>query len=74
MLNFLFTTGSNNYPQVFLEECYRVFFDVVIEKNISKYIIDDIETSDSDRENADKENSNEENYRKIFFYKIFLYM
>ena len=58
MINFVFRTGKNYYPQVFLEECQYV----VKEKKIPKYIIDDIEiSSDSDRENSDEENSSEEN-------------
>ena len=69
LINFVFTTGKNYYPQVFLEECK---FGVK-EKKMPEYIIDDIEissddsnTEDSDeeisnRENSDEENSNEEN-------------
>ena len=57
MLNSIFRTGKNYYPQVFLEECKYV----AKEKKIPKYIIDDKEvSSDSDGENSDKENS----YRK----------
>ena len=43
-----------------LEECKYV----VQEKKIPKYIIDDIEVSDSDKENSDEENSDEENSGK----------
>ena len=44
-----------------LEECKNV----VKEKRIPKYIIDDIEISpDSDRENSDEENSDKENFDK----------
>ena len=54
----VFRTGKDYYPQVFLDECK----DVVKEKKILKYIIDDIEiSSDSDRENCDEETSDEEN-------------
>ena len=57
MINFNFRTGNNYYPQVFLEECKYV----VKEKNISSYIIGDIEiSSDSDRENSDEEIPDEE--------------
>ena len=43
---------------MFLEECKYV----VKEKNMSKYIIDNIEiSSDSDEKNSDEENSDEEN-------------
>ena len=53
LLDSVFRTGKNYYPQVFLEEC-KYF---VKEKKIPKYIIDDIEiSSDSDEENFDKEN------------------
>ena len=53
-----FRTGKNYYPQVFLEEC-KYF---VKEKEIPKYIIDNIEISfNSDRENSGGENSDEEN-------------
>ena len=51
LINSVFRTGKNYYPQVFLEKCKYV----VKEKKIPKYIIDDIETSsDSDRENSDE--------------------
>ena len=43
---------------MFLEECKYV----LKEKNISKYIIDNVEiSSDSDRDNSDEENSNKDN-------------
>ena len=59
MINSLFRTGKNYYPQVFLEKCKYL----AKEKEIPKYIIDNIEiSSDSDRENSDEENSNEENF------------
>ena len=46
---------------MFLEKC-KYF---VKEKEIPKYIIDDIEiSSDSDREISDEENSNEENSKE----------
>ena len=58
LIDSVFRTGKNYYPQVFLEECKYV----VKEKKIPKYIIDDIEiSSDSDEENFDKEISDEEN-------------
>ena len=58
MIDFVFRTGKNSYPQVFLEECK---YDIK-EKKIPKYIIDDIEMfSNSYRENSDEENSDEEN-------------
>ena len=47
LINSVFRTGKNYYPQVFLEECKYL----VKAKKITKYIIDDIEIScDSDRE------------------------
>ena len=58
MIDFVFRTCKNYYPQVFLEECKYV----VKENKIPKYIIDDIEiSSDSDRKNSDEEISDEEN-------------
>ena len=58
LINSVFRTGKNYYPQVFLGECKYV----IKEKKISKYITDYIEiSSDSDRENSDEENSDEEN-------------
>ena len=58
MIDFVFRTCKNYYPQVFLEECKYV----VKENKIPKYITDDIEiSSDSDRKNSDKEISDEEN-------------
>ena len=57
LIDSVFQTGKNYYPQVFLEECKYI----VKEKKIPKYIIDDTEiSSDSDRQNSDKENSDEE--------------
>ena len=61
MIDSVFRTGKNYYPQVFLEECKYV----VKEREIPKYIIDDIEiSSDSDREDPDEENSDKENSDK----------
>ena len=58
LIDSVFRTSKNYYPQVFLEECRYVLKD----KKIPKYIIDNIETSsDSDRENSDEENSDTEN-------------
>ena len=54
----VFRTGKNYYPQVFLEECKYA----VKEKKIPKYIAGDTEiSSDSDREDSDEKISNEEN-------------
>ena len=59
LIDSVFRTGKNYYPQVFLEKCKYV----VKEKKIPKYVIDSIEIStDSDRENSD-----EEIYIKTFF-------
>ena len=58
LMDSVFRTGKNYYPQVFLEECIYV----VKEKKIPKYIIDNVEiSSDSDEENSDEENPSEEN-------------
>ena len=57
MIDSVFRTGKNYYPQVFLEEGKYV----VKEKTIRQYIIDNIEnSSDSDRENSDEENPDKE--------------
>ena len=46
LIDSVFRTGKNYYPQVFLEECKYV----VKEKKMPEYITDDIEiSSDSDR-------------------------
>ena len=59
LINSVFRTGKNYYPQVFLEECKYL----VKAKKITKYIIDDIEIScDSDREASNEQNSDEENF------------
>ena len=51
LIDSVFRTGENYYPQVFLEE----FKYVVKEKKMSEYITDNIEIlSDSDRKNTDK--------------------
>ena len=58
MVNSVFSTGNNYYPQVFLEECKYV----IKEKKILKYNFDDIEiSSDSDKEDSDEEDFDEEN-------------
>ena len=72
MIDSVFRTGNNHYPQVFLEECKYV----VKERNTSKFITGVIKkSSDSDRENSDKEisneeNSNEENLTKKIMYRM----
>ena len=64
LIHFGFRAGKIYYPQVFLEECKNV----VKEKQMPKYITEDVEIStdeeSSDEENCDKENSDEENYSK----------
>ena len=57
MIDSVFRTSGNYYPQVFLEECKYV----VKERKIHDYIIDNIETLSDD---SDREDSNEENYGK----------
>ena len=53
LINSVFRTDNNNYPEVFLEECTFI----IKEKKIPKHIIDNIEiSSDSDRETSDEEN------------------
>ena len=51
LIDFVFRTDKNYYPQVFLEE-YKY---VVKENKIPKYVIDNIKiSSDSDKENLMK--------------------
>ena len=58
MIDSVFRTDKNYYPQVFLKE--RKY--VVREKKMPEYITDDIEiSSNSDREDSDEEISNKEN-------------
>ena len=58
LIDSVFRTCENYYPQAFLEECKYA----VKEKKIAKYIIDNIKISpDSDRENSDEEDSDKEN-------------
>ena len=59
MIDSVYKTGKNYYPQAILEECKYV----VKEKKMPEYITDDIEifSDDSDEENSDKENSYETN-------------
>ena len=59
MIDSVFRTDKNYYPQVILEECKYI----VKEKKIPEYITEKIEifSDDSDRENSDDGNSNEEN-------------
>ena len=52
LLNSVFRTVKNYYPQMLLEECKYV----VNKKKIPQYIIDDKGiSSDSDRKNSDEE-------------------
>ena len=44
LIDFVFRTGKNYYPQVFLEERK----DVVKKKEMPKYIPDDVEISDEE--------------------------
>ena len=58
LINSVFRTDKNYYPEIFLEECKYI----VKEKKMLKYFTEDIEiSSDSDRENSDEENSNGQN-------------
>ena len=64
MIDSVFRTGNNYYPQVFLEECKYV----VKEKKMSKVIIDNIEiSSDSNEENSDEENLKNTHIVKLIF-------
>ena len=53
-INSVFRTGENHYPQVFSQGCKYI----VKEKEMPKYITNDIEISSD----SDKEDSNEENF------------
>ena len=58
MIDSVFKTGENYYPQVFLEECKCIFK----EKKMPK-CTDNLEFS-SDEETSDEENCSEKNYMK----------
>ena len=70
LINSVFRSGENYYPQVFLEEYKYVVEEKKPEKKMPEFITDNIEiSSDSDREDSDKEisseeNSNEENFKE----------
>ena len=51
LIDSVFRTGKNYYPQVFLEECKYV----IKEKMINKYITGDAEISDYDQDSSDDE-------------------
>ena len=59
LIDSVYRKDKGNYSQMLLQECKYV----VKEKNLSKFITDDIEMSsdDYDRESYDEENCNEEN-------------
>ena len=58
MIDNVFITAKNYYPQVFLEKCKYV----IKEKKISTYITDEIEiSSDSYKKKSDEGNTGEEN-------------
>ena len=58
LIDSVFRTVKNYYPQVFLEKCKHV----VKGKKMSECITNDLEiSSDSDRKYFDEENSNEKN-------------
>ena len=62
LIDSVFRTGKNFYPQVFLQECKCV----VKEKKSPKYIIDNIEIfSDSEEGNSDEDNYDEEILEQI---------
>ena len=68
LIDFVFRTGKNYYPQVFLEE-YKY---VVREKKIPEYVTDEIEISlNSDKEDSDEETLNEGKSEKHFLQFFF---
>ena len=69
LIDSVFRTGKNYYPQVFLKKCKYV----VKEKKLSKYVVEDIEicSDESDKEDSEEENFDEENSNeKIMMKKI----
>ena len=58
LVDSVFRTDENYYPQMFLEEC-----KCVREKKMLEHITNEIEifSDDSDREDSDEKNSNEQN-------------
>ena len=59
LIDFVFRTGKNYYPQVFLEECKYV----IKEKKIHNYFIDDVAIySDSDGQTLLEKIQMEKNY------------
>ena len=58
LIDSVFRTGRNYFPQVILEECKHF----VKEKEMPKYINDNLKISFD--ENSDETNSHEENYSK----------
>ena len=70
LINSVFRSEENYYPQVFLEEYKYVVEEKKPEKKMPEFITDNIEISSvSDREDSDKEisseeNSNEENFKE----------
>ena len=73
LLDAVYRKNNKYFPQVFLEECK----DVVTEKKIHNYIIDDLEISSDEEdlseknpyyeENSDKEKSSDEEIKYKFF-------
>ena len=57
MIDSVFRTGKNYYPQVVFEECKCI----VKEKKMPKDITNDLEIS-SDKENSDEKNSDEDSF------------
>ena len=70
LIDSVFRTGNNYYPQVFSEECKYG----VKGKKIPKYIFVDIEnSSDSDKENTGEESLRHTNITNIHIY-IYIYI
>ena len=59
MIDFVFRTGENYYPQVFVEECKYTVKEKKLPEYITYYI--EISSDDSNREDSDEKISNEEN-------------
>ena len=71
MIDSVFRTEKNYYPQVFVEK-YKY---VVKEEKMPEHITDDIEISSlSDREDCDEENSNEKSSDKKIKYRMCLFL
>ena len=59
LIDSVFRTGKNYYPQAFLEECKYIVKEIKITEEI-EMSSDDSDREDSNEEHSDEENSSEE--------------